>query len=269
MRNASAADLQKDSPRWSIAIVALSAAFMLGSSIHAQTQVSLPFGAGERITYRVKTDRFGAAGTATMWVDGPATLRGVSTLVLHSEVQVGVGPFRATSHTQSWLDLERMTTLRFSSRHRQVLSSSAEEIDVFPDEGRWSSSRGRAGETETDRPLDELSYIYFVRTLPLRADSAGQTLNRHYDQVRNPSVVRVLRRDTLATRAGEFSVIVVEMTVREPRCTGGQGVITFWLSDDASRRPMRIASAMPGLVSAEFTLESYAAPTQRLVSATP
>jgi hypothetical protein len=242
---------------------------MLGSSIQAQPQGPAPFGTGERITFRVKTDRFGAGGTATMWVDGPATLRGVSTVVLHSEVRVGVGPFRATSHTQSWLDLERMTTLRFTSRHRQVFSSSTEEIDVFPDERRWSSSRGSAGETATDLPLDELSFIYFVRTLPLRADSASQTLNRHYEQARNPSVVRVLGRDTLATPAGDFAVVVVEMTVREPRCRGGEGVITFWLSDDANRLPVRIASAMPGLVSAEFTLESYSAPTQRVVSTSP
>ena len=103
-------------------------------------------------------------------------------------------------------------------------------------------------------PLDELSFIYFLRTLPLLDDSA-RTFVRHYDSDRNPVTVTVVGRDTLKTRAGEFPTIIVEMRVRDPRHYQGDGVIRINLSDDARRLPVRIESRMPVFGATVLTLK--------------
>src|SRR5262249_7226695 len=121
---------------------------------------------------------------------------------------------------------------------------------------RWEEERGRTGESPTADPLDELSFIYYVRTLPLTSDTAERIV-RHYDRARNPVEVRVVGRDTLRTGAGEFATIIVEMRVRDARRYRGGGVIRLHLSDDSRRLPVRIESVMPILGAAVLTLESY------------
>ena len=106
----------------------------------------------------------------------------------------------------------------------------------------------------TNVPLDELSFIYYVRTLPLDSDSILRVV-RHYDTERNPVEIRVLRRDSVLTEAGLFHTIVVEMRVKERGHYDGQGTIRIHLSDDARRLPVRIESNVPVLGETVLTLE--------------
>ena len=46
----------------------------------------------------------------------------------------------------------------------------------------------------TDAPLDELSFIYFIRTLPLTADTTFE-VSRHFDATRNPIGLWILGRE--------------------------------------------------------------------------
>jgi hypothetical protein len=97
-----------------------------------------------------------------------------------------------------------------------------------------------------------------MRQLPLDIDST-YSFDRHFEMERNPVTVRVLGRETVTTKAGEFRTIVVEMRVRDQaryRKSGGEGVLRFFLSDDAHRIPVRIESAMPVFGTAVFTLVS-------------
>jgi hypothetical protein len=221
---------------------------------------ALPFSVGERLTYRVRIGKVGS-GHGVMSVDGPVEVRGRETYLLRSEVEARIGFVKASNATESWLDPERLTALRFRRRERRALLRNDETIAVFPDERRWEDEgkNGKGGETPTDVPLDELSFIYFLRTLPLGPDSAQEVV-RHYDPRRNPIEVRVVGRDSLETPAGSFNTLVVEMHVRDPgryEKDGGRGTIRLYLSDDARRIPVRIESAMPVFGRAVLTLESY------------
>lgn len=237
--------------------VALLAAITQG----AAAQGTLPFGTGERLTYHVRVDKMGASGRGTMWIEGPVDVRGTSTLLLRSAVEVGIGPIKAINHTDSWLDASRMTSLRFEQRHRYLWSRRNSDVQLFPDEMRWTGSKGDSGVSLTDTPLDELSFIYFIRTLPLEPDSSW-SLNHHFEAERNPVCIRVIGRDTLRTALGESAVIVAELRVKDPRFTG-EGVIRLFLSDDGDRVPVRIESSLPGLGNAVFTLETFVrAPTR-------
>jgi len=246
----------------SAALVAI-AAWLL-PVVDLEAQGVLPFGAGERLTYRVRVDKMHASGRGTMWIEGPAEVRGVSALLFRSRVEVGIGPIKAIDKSDSWFDPVRMSALRFEQNHRYLFSRSASDVEMYPEQMRWTNSRDSGGTSLTDAPLDELSFIYYVRTLALEPDSSYQ-LNRHYDADRNPVCIRVVRRDSVTIALGQFAVVVVELRVKDPRFTG-EGLIRLFLSDDGDRVPVRIESTLPGLGSAVFTLEAFVRAPARLAA---
>lgn len=215
----------------------------------------LPFAPGERFTYQARVAKLGRIGTATMWVDGPETVRGQSTYHLRFEIDSKVGFVRVLNVSESWLDALRMTSVRFHKRERHPLSKREESVEVFPDEQRWQSAEGGGGRTLSEQPLDELSFIYFLRTVVFEPGGAMR-FDRHFEVARNPTLVRVVGREVIETPAGRFSTIVVEMQVRDGRY-GGNGAIRLHLSDDARRIPVRMESAVPLAGKAVLTLQTY------------
>ena len=225
----------------------------------ALAQAELPFIAGERLHYRVTVARLGTVGEGMMSVDGPADVRGTQTLVLRSHVKAQVAFLKSDERAESWIDPTRMAVLRYQKTGRGSMARGDVNVEVFPDEHRWEDGRGNGGELPTDAPLDELSFIYYLRTLPLANDSVDNVV-RHYDRNRNPITVRVIGRDTVRTKAGTFPTIVVEMKVKDPKRYGGEGTIRINLSDDVYRYPVRIESAVPVFGSTVLTLESFTCP---------
>ena len=226
----------------------------LPASIGAQDS-TLPFAIGERFTYGVKVAKMGASGKGEMWVSGPEVVRGTETFVLHMNSRAGLGPFRGGEESTSWIDPLRMADLRFSKIERGIFSSHRDEVEIYPTQRRWSAGDGSSGETVTDSPLDELSFIYFIRTLPLLDDSV-YVVERHYDKARNPTSVRVVGHEQLDTKAGRFSTLKVEMRVKDPLHYQGDGVILFNFSDDPRRIPVRIESTAPSYGKTVLLIES-------------
>jgi hypothetical protein len=230
--------------------------FLLAPVWGAAQSAAVPFAVGERFSYGVKVAKMGASGHGEMWVAGPEAVRGVETYVLHMKSGAGIGPFRGGAETTSWIDPIRMAALRFSKTERDVFSSHHDEIEIYPTQRRWTAADGTSGETVTDSPLDELSFIYFIRTLPL-CDDSTYVVNRHYDKARNPTTIRVIGRNQLETKAGSFATIRVEMRVKDPLHYQGEGVIVFDFSDDARRIPVRIESVAPKYGKTVMTLEAF------------
>jgi hypothetical protein len=167
-----------------------------------------------------------------------------------------VGPLRATDRNASWLDPIRMTALRYTSRERHILSKHDDAVDIFAGEKRWSAANGAEGEISIGAPLDELSFLYYVRTLPLAANTTV-TLARHFDAARNPTVLRVVGREEIQVGAGRFRAIVVEMRVRDARRYRGEGTIRIHLSDDRCRLILRLESRVPEAGPATLALQSF------------
>ncbi|MGH7634937.1 MAG: DUF3108 domain-containing protein [Gemmatimonadaceae bacterium] len=236
-------------------LLVLATASFAAFPARAQTGDPLPFAPGERLTFAGRL-RAGVSGKGTMWVEGPVELRGAATWLLHSDMEGRVGPFRATDRTASWLDPVRMTALRYAVRERHIVSKHDEAVDIFAGEQRWSSDGGAEGVTTIGAPLDELSFLYYLRTLPLLPDDT-LTVSRHFDQARNPTVVRVVGREEIAVPAGRFASIVVEMRVRDARRYQGEGTIRIHLSDDRCRLILRLESRVPGAGSPVLDLQSY------------
>jgi hypothetical protein len=198
----------------------------------------------------------GVGGSGSIWVEGPVELRGTSTWVLHSDMLGKLGPVRATVRNASWLDPKSMAALRYTSSERHLWRKHDDVIDIFPAERSWRSQSGLNGTLTSDQPLDELSFLFFLRTLPLAPDSQ-LTLSRHFDEARNPTIVRVLGRAEIEVAAGRFRAIEVEMRVRDARHYDGEGTIRIHLSDDGCRLLLRMESKLPDAGTATLALTSY------------
>lgn len=236
--------------------------FMLGLGAHAspgvlpaQSSMPLPFGIGETMTYRARIGGFAGSGSGAMRVEGPVDVRGKETYLLRFDLDGKVGPLKVEGRTRSWLDPNAMASLRYQKQERSPVSRKSEGVEIFPDERTWRAEDGRQGELPSATPLDELSFLYYVRTLPL-TEGAVYRVERHFDEHRNPVVVRVIKREVLKVPAGEFSTVLVEMQVQDGNHYEGGGVIRINLSDDARRVPVRIESSVKLVGKVVLSLES-------------
>ncbi|HEX5750568.1 MAG TPA: DUF3108 domain-containing protein [Archangium sp.] len=217
----------------------------------AQAGGERPFMEGEVLAYQVSLGKHGRSGTGWLRVQSAPPLREEPVVLLRFDFETSVGPFRIQHHSRSWLSSRRMAALRYEVDERIPLKSVRERVEIFPDEGRWvrPTTQGRSSSPE---PLDELSFLYALRTMELTPGRVHR-MDRHFDARRNPVVVRVLRREPLRVPAGEFSTVVVEMEVRDPERFGGRGLLRLYLTDDERRLPVRIESQVP--VAGQLVLE--------------
>jgi hypothetical protein len=89
--------------------------------------------------------------------------------------------------------------------------------------------------------LDELSVLYFVRTLPLiegRAVFASVFASRKNYELE----VKVLRRETLDTVLGRRETLVVEPLLKFEGIFQQKGRVIVWLTNDAERIPVLMQS---------------------------
>jgi len=203
-------------------------------------EVRLPFFVGESLSYKVQVGRLGNVGRTTMVVDTPQTVYGTPAWVLRFHFRAKVGPIGAVDRTESWVDPARLVSLRFHKHEKHPLSKHDEQVEL---------------DAERDA-LDELSFMYFLRTVPLDGDTTIR-YERHYDPAPNPTLVRVLGRGSVTTGAGTFRTVRVEMRVQDPRRYKGEGTILIDLTDDHCRVPVRIESQMPVVGRATMTLERH------------
>ncbi len=244
-------------PRRIAAALVVASSLTVAAAGQAADPPTLPFAPGEAMVFRVTSDRFGEIGTGSMRVERRERVRGTDAYLLCFDFGSRVGPFRIEDRTRSWVDPVTMASLRYYKRERSPLGGRSEEVEIFPGERRWTSDDGDAGASPTDAPLDELSFLYFIRTLPLE-DGATYTLGRHFDAGRNPVVVQVLGRERLDLPIGVFRTIAVEMRVHDAGRFGGEGVLRLYLTDDAARYPVRIQTSMPFAGALTLDLESLA-----------
>lgn len=240
--------------RWSAVLLQgmLLALLGLGPGAGAQEAgEARPFKEGEVLAYQVSLGQHGRSGTGWLRVEPTQPLREESVVLLRFDFETTVGPFHLQHHSRSWLSTRRMAALRYEVDERIPFNTARQRVDIFPDARRWERRKSQ-GRSSTAEPLDELSFLYMLRTLTLTPGLVHR-MDRHFDARRNPVTVRVLRREVLRVPAGEFSTVVVELEVRDPERFGGRGVLRLNVTDDARRLPVRIESQVP--VAGRLVLE--------------
>jgi len=89
--------------------------------------------------------------------------------------------------------------------------------------------------------LDELSVLYFVRTLPL-AEGRTVTANVFASKKNWDLEVKVLRRETLDTVLGSRETFLVEPLLKFEGVFQQKGRVLVWLTQDAERIPVLMKS---------------------------
>lgn len=212
-----------------------------------------PFAMGEVLDYRVNVARGGDIGQGQMRVEGPVLERGQNTWRLVSEMKAKKAFVKATDRTTSWIDPVRFATTRFEKVERHPLSNSTESVEIDAAHNSWRDERGEARTLGSSLPLDELSFLYFLRTLPLDKEGTHH-FNRHFDEQRNPTMVSVGAEEMVETPLGAFRTRAVVMHVRDPKHYKGIGLIKLNIDLSACRLPVRIVSRMPIVGTTTLTL---------------
>lgn len=203
-----------------------------------------PFGPGEHLVYKVKVGVFNA-GEGYMSVLGIEEHNGSPVYRVNLGIQGGVGPARVNDMYHTWFDVTTLQTWRYIRDIDEVGYQSYRHWEFFPDRMRWERlDFDRSGDLGSALPLDEIAFIYYIRTLPLEVGKT-YTLNRYFKEDGNPVRVTVLRKDQRETEGVLYNTIVVSPEIQTDGLfgEGGQGEIHF--TDDERRIPVYVKSDIP------------------------
>jgi hypothetical protein len=217
----------------------------------------VPFGPGERMVYKVKVGIFGV-GEGQMAVEGIDTVRGSVTYRATFDVQGGLGPAKVDDHSTSWFDIRTLVSRCLIQDIHEVNYKSYRHYEMYPSERRWErEDNDEFGPLGSSLPLDDVSFIYFIRSMPLEVGKT-YSLSRYFKEDGNPVVIQVLRRDEREVGAGKFKTIVVKPLIRTKGLFSQGGDAELHFTDDERRMLVYLKSNLPNFPgSLTLHLEEY------------
>jgi hypothetical protein len=228
------------------AAVAAAALLLLAASSRAQDSGWLPemvpmdsaaaptpFGPGEHLVYNVKVGWF-SAGSGWLTVEGLDNVRGNPTYRAVMGMRGRFTFFSIDDRYTSWFDVHTLQSWRFVRSYGGTYTS-ARHYEFYPERHMWDrEDNDEFGPMSTESPLDDIAFVYFLRTLPLEVGET-YTFDRYFKEEGNPVVVRVLRRDKRKTDAGEFNTIVVSPSFQSEGLFAEGGKAELHFTDDERR----------------------------------
>ena len=216
----------------------------------------VPFGPGETSKYQVKLGPF-SVGDGLMQVVSVEPVRGHLAYFFSWKITGGIPLARVDDHYRSWVDVETLSTLRSIQEIREVRYRANRFYEIYPEAGYWERTDNEdREELATDLPLDDISFIYFARTLPLEVGET-YTLDRYFRADRNPVILKVLRKETIKVPAGTFDTIVVQPIIQARGLFGEGGEAEVYFTDDDRRILVRLSSKVPIMGSLSLHLKDY------------
>ena len=226
----------------------------------------VPFGPGENAQYQVRLGLFGDVGEGRLSVESIDTLRGHPTYHLRMHIKGGIPFASVDTKYESWLDVRGLMSRRFHQDQDEVRYERKRTFNFFPEERRWELvGKDERGELPTNMPLDDLSFIYFARTLQLEV-GREYTFNRYFQDDGNPVRLRVLRTETVTVPAGTFETIVVQPIIKSKGLFSEGGEAEVYFTNDSRRILVMLKSKVKILRSLDLMLEKYT-PGTRLTAA--
>jgi hypothetical protein len=265
-------DLPVSTPRVGamIRLVAAAASFVtVASPASAQETAELVPSArravfvGERSLYEVKFGKLRVGEAAMEVLDGEA-VRGRNTWHTSFRIRGGVPFYRVNDLLESWIDQQDFVTLRFHETIHEGGRERKRAFEIYPDR-RVFQEDDQPEETSISNPLDEGSFLYFVRTIPLEVGQT-YTFDRYFRPDRNPVVVRVLAKETIRVPAGTYSTIVIQPVIKAKGIFSEKGEARIWLTDD-DRRIMVQLKSKTKIGSLNLHLKSYRPTIDRVPAA--
>lgn len=209
------------------------------ASAYAAANVPVPFAVGERLIYDVK---FGAikVGQGSMEVLDTVTLRGRTAWHTRFRVRGGIPFYRVDDVLESWIDRVEFNSLRFVQDFDEGGRNRERRYEIFPERAVYREN-DEAEQPSVANPLDDGSFLYFVRTIPLEVGRTYE-FNRYFRPDRNPVIVKVTGRETITVPAGTFRTLVLQPIIKSKGIFSEDGQARIWLSDDAARIMVQMKS---------------------------
>jgi len=193
-------------------------------------EVGVPFAVGEHLRYKVKYGIF-SVGEAHLTIAGIDTIHGMPTYVAEWRLKGSVLGYGIDETFTSWIDTEGLFARRFvkdqGKRYR--------EYEFFPEEHRVQRiDHDTTWALPDPEPLDDISIVYFTRTLALDVGQSS-SFDRFYNDDGNPIVLNVLRKDRREVGAGAFNTVVVRPIIQTDGLFSEGGNAEIHFSDDERR----------------------------------
>jgi len=235
------------------------ALLLIGTSARAQDvavavkRAPVPFSVGEQLQYDV---RFGKlhVGSGAMEVLPMDTVRGHTVWHTVFRISGGVPFYHVNDHYESWQDVTTLSSLRYWQDIDEGSYEPKRHYEIFPSLEEYVEGT-KPPQPSVPHPLDDGSFVYFLRTIPLRV-GMDTTFNDYFRKDRNPVRIRVLRREVITVPAGRFNAIVVQPEINAKGIFSEGGNAQIWLSDDDSRIMLQMKSRL-SFGSLNLYLKSY------------
>ncbi len=216
-----------------------------------------PFGPGERMVYEVKVGIF-PVGEGSMEVLGTDTVRGHLAYEATMRIRGGWGPASVNDISSTWFSVDSLASLRFIQNLHEVRYRAYRRFEIHPSELRWTQvGTKHSGPLASSLPLDDISFVYFVRTLPLEVGKT-YTFSRYFKEAGNPVVIKVLRTAVLQEPAGTFHTVVVRPIIKTSGLFGEGGKAELYFTNDSRHILVYMHSDIPHFPgSLTLHLKSY------------
>lgn len=207
---------------------------------------AVPFGVGERLEYGGKFTLFNV-GDAALTVEAIDTVRGVPSwqfaFTTDVTINAGVYKYSSTSTIRSWTGMRDWISRVFTKEIVENGTERRETFRIYPDSGFFRRNDNTEVKPTPDRPLDDIAFIYWVRTIPLELKQTYR-FNNYFRAEHNPVIVKVEKREMRELPDGSrVPALLLRPVVNED---GGmfheKAKAKLWITDDARRIPLEIES---------------------------
>jgi hypothetical protein len=178
-----------------------------------------------------------------MQLSGGDTARGRPVWRASFTISGGLWPVTVRDSLTSWFDSVALTSVRFARDQREPRYKATKLFEIYPERGVYRQ-RDEPERPSVPDPLDDVSFVYFVRTLSLEPGQCYE-LRRYFRPEGNPLVLRVIRREAVTVPAGTFNTILVHPEITTSAIFSQNGRAELWLSDDSLHIPVKLQTSLP------------------------
>jgi hypothetical protein len=213
---------------------------------------------GERARYELRLAGR-TVGTGVLEVLGVEQVAGHNTLHARLQVSGGVLFAKVNDRFDSWIDPDRLFSRRFVQDQKELTNKRYRDYHLSPEQKSYrQADTGEQEPLGTSEPLDDVSFLFYARTLPLHVGDVD-TIPRYFKQGRDV-ILRVLRKERVTVPAGTFETIVVQPTITNAGGLFGQGGhAEVYFTDDAARTLVMLKSRVPVIGSLSLHLTDFRA----------
>lgn len=202
---------------------------------------TVPFGVGEQFTYDVTFSHL-RVGNGRMEIVGVEDVRGRPAYHIVFSVQGGIPFFRVNDKYESWIDTTTLASLRYIQNIHEGGYKRLTTYEIYPERSEYQEL-GDSVRASVSEPLDDGSFVYFIRTVPIKTGDT-LTFQNYFKPDRNPVIIRAVRNERVEVPAGKFDAVVIRPTIKAKGLFAEGGNAELWFSDDERRMMLQMKTKL-------------------------